>query len=219
LSIAAAHKTDTRAASATDADLIVLAIQISALCTFGRNSRDQKNSKHSRQCLPPSQQGPSFPVFPARSYYAVDYVYLRIDLDIQQSVMGAAMDDVTIWMRAVQNLIDRVSGPMHFRFILQPVMASIFAVIAGLRDAKANRPPYLWSLISNPNHRVDMVKSGWKSVGKVIIVALALDLVYQVVILHFVYLGEAIIVAFIVVVAPYLILRGLVTRLAVRLKK
>jgi|SRR5580693_4188838 hypothetical protein len=77
------------------------------------------------------------------------------------------MDDVTIWMRAVQNLIDRVSGPMHFRFILQPVMASIFAVIAGLRDAKANRPPYLWSLISDASHRADMVKSGWKSVGKV----------------------------------------------------
>jgi hypothetical protein len=46
LSVAAAHKTDTRAdhsASATDADLIVLAIQISALCSFGRNSRDQRN--------------------------------------------------------------------------------------------------------------------------------------------------------------------------------
>jgi hypothetical protein len=56
-------------------------------------------------------------------------------------------------------------------------------------------------------------------VGKVILVALALDLVYQVIVLHFVYLGEAIIVAFIVVVAPYLILRGLVTRLAVHLKK
>jgi hypothetical protein len=90
VSIAAAHKTDTRAdhgASATDADLIVLAIQISALCSFGRNSRDQKNLKQSRQCLPPSRQGPSFPIVPACSYYAVDYVYLRIDLDIQQSVM------------------------------------------------------------------------------------------------------------------------------------
>jgi hypothetical protein len=52
-----------------------------------------------------------------------------------------------------------------------------------------------------------------------IIVALALDLAYQVIVLHFVYLGEAIIVAFIVVIAPYLILRGLLTRLAVHLKK
>ena len=126
------------------------------------------------------------------------------------------MDDVTIWMRVAQNLIDRVSGPMNFRFILQPMMASIFAIIGGLKDAKAGRPPYLWGLVTGSNRRGDMVKSGWKSVGKVIIVALVLDIAYQVTVLHFVYLGEAIIVAFIVVILPYLILRGLVTRLAAK---
>ena len=126
------------------------------------------------------------------------------------------MDDVTIWIRVVRNLIDRVTGPMNFRFILQPMMASIFAIIAGLKDAKAGRPPYLWGLITGSNRRGDMVKSGWKSVGKVIIVALVIDIAYQVTVLHFVYLGEAIIVAFIVVILPYLILRGLVTRLAAK---
>jgi hypothetical protein len=88
------------------------------------------------------------------------------------------MDDVTMWMRMAQNLIDRLSGPMHFRFILQPVMASVFAVIAGLKDAKAGRPPYLWGLISAPDHRIDLIKSAWKNVGKIIIVALALDVAY-----------------------------------------
>jgi hypothetical protein len=58
------------------------------------------------------------------------------------------MDDIAIWMRAAQNLIDRISGPMNFRFILQPVMASIFAIIAGLKDAKAGKPPYFWSLLT-----------------------------------------------------------------------
>jgi hypothetical protein len=127
----------------------------------------------------------------------------------------AAMDEITIWMRVVQNLIDRISGPMNFRFILQPVMASVFAIIAGLRDAKARKPPYFWSLIKSQNRRVD-IKVGWKSVGKVIIVALALDIIYQVIVLRFVYPGEAVIVAFVVVIAPYLILRGLVTRLAAK---
>jgi hypothetical protein len=127
----------------------------------------------------------------------------------------AGMDEITIWMRVVQNLIDRISGPMNFRFILQPVMASVFAIIAGLRDAKARKPPYFWSLIKSQNRRVD-IKVGWKSVGKVIIVALALDIIYQVIVLRFVYPGEAVIVAFVVVIAPYLILRGLVTRLAAK---
>jgi hypothetical protein len=127
----------------------------------------------------------------------------------------AAMDEITIWMRVVQNLIDRISGPMNFRFILQPVMASVFAIIAGLRDARASKPPYFWNLIKGQNRRVD-IKKGWKSVGKVIIVALALDIIYQVIVLRFVYPGEAVIVAFAVVIVPYLILRGLVTRLAAK---
>jgi hypothetical protein len=126
------------------------------------------------------------------------------------------MDEITIWMRVVQNLIDRVAGPMNFRFILQPVMASILAIIAGLKDAKAGKSPYFWSLMTGRARRVDRVKDGWKSVGKLIVVALALDIAYQVIVLHFVYPGEAIIVAFIVVIAPYLILRGLVTRLAAK---
>jgi hypothetical protein len=126
------------------------------------------------------------------------------------------MDEITIWMRVAQNLIDRISGPMNFRFILQPVMASIFAIVAGLKDAKAGKPPYFWSLLTGRARRVDSIKDGWKSLGKVIIVALVLDLAYQIIVLRFVYPGEAIIVAFVVVIAPYLIVRGLVTRLTAK---
>jgi hypothetical protein len=126
------------------------------------------------------------------------------------------MHEITIWMRLAQNLIDRFSGPMNFRFILQPVMASIFAIVAGLKDAKAGKAPYFWSLLTGQARRVDSIKEGWKSLGKVIIVALVLDLAYQIIVLHFVYPGEAIIVAFVVVIAPYLIVRGLVTRLTAK---
>ena len=126
------------------------------------------------------------------------------------------MDEITVWMRVAQNLIDRSTGPMNFRFLLQPVMASIFAIIAGLKDAKAGKPPYFWSLLTGRTRRIDKIKDGWKSVGKVIVVALALDIAYQIIVLRFVYPGEVIIVASIVVIAPYLILRGLVTRLAAK---
>jgi hypothetical protein len=124
------------------------------------------------------------------------------------------MDDT--WMRIVENLADRVSGPMKFRFILQPVMASIFAILAGLKDARAGKPPYFWALITSPGHRVDMIKDGWKSVGKIFLLALALDVGYQIFVLHFVYPGEAITVAFILAIVPYLILRGPVNRLAAK---
>jgi hypothetical protein len=84
----------------------------------------------------------------------------------------------------------------------------------GPGDAKAGKPPYFWALLSNPGRRAEMMKDGWKSVGRLFILAVVLDVVYQVIVLRFVYPGEAIIVAVILAIVPYLILRGLVTRLA-----
>ena len=122
------------------------------------------------------------------------------------------MDD--LWSRIGTNLIDRVSGPMKFRVVLQPCMAAFFAIRSGLADARAGNPPYFWALLSDPAQRDSMIKDGWKSVGRVFLLALVLDVVYQIIVLRFVYVGEVIIVAFILAIIPYLIVRGLVTRLA-----
>ena len=122
-----------------------------------------------------------------------------------------------IWMRILENMAGRVSGPMEFRFVLQPVMAVIFAVFAGLRDARKGKPPYFWSLLVDPVHRNDIIKDGWKDIGKVFILALVLDVIYQIMELRFIYPGEAIIVAVVLAILPYLIVRGLVTRIARRI--
>jgi len=119
-----------------------------------------------------------------------------------------------IWLRFVEHFGDRVTGPMKFRLVLQPVMASVFAIIAGVKDAKTGKPPYFWTLITEPGQRKEMIRDGWKSVGKVFVLALVLDAVYQVIATRFVYLGEVIVVAFVLAIVPYLVLRGLVTRLA-----
>jgi hypothetical protein len=119
-----------------------------------------------------------------------------------------------IWMRIVENMADRVSGPMRFRLVLQPVMASIFAILAGLKDAKAGKPAYGWALVTDSAHRADMLRDGWKSVGKIFVLALVLDVAYQVVVQRFVYPGEVILVAFLLAIVPYLILRGPVNRMA-----
>jgi hypothetical protein len=121
-----------------------------------------------------------------------------------------------MWMRVASQLAARVSGPMKFRLVLQPAMAAFFAIRSGLADARAGKPPYFWALVSDPAQRDAMMKDGWKSVGRVFILALVLDAVYQIIVFHFVYVGEAIIVAFVLAILPYLILRGLVTRLARR---
>ena len=102
---------------------------------------------------------------------------------------------------------------MTFRLILQPAMALFLAIRSGLKDAKLGNPPYFWTLLTNPAHRRDMLRDGWKSVGKVFVLAVVLDVVYQIIVLHFVYPGEALIVAFVLAIVPYVVLRGLVTRL------
>ena len=120
------------------------------------------------------------------------------------------MDDA--WMRFASDMVARVTGPMKFRLVLQPAMAAFFAIRAGLADARAGRPPYFWTLLSGSAPREALVENGWESVGRVFILALVLDVVYQLYVLHFVYPLQAIAVAFILAIVPYLILRGLVTR-------
>ena len=60
--------------------------------------------------------------------------------------------------RIFEDLIDRVSGPMKFRLILQPLMAIIFAVRSGLEDAKEGKPAYFWALFTQSDHRRDMLR-------------------------------------------------------------
>ena len=38
---------------------------------------------------------------------------------------------------------------MTFRFILQPIMATIAALYDGIKDARTGRSPYLWTILSS----------------------------------------------------------------------
>jgi hypothetical protein len=119
-----------------------------------------------------------------------------------------------IWMRFLENMMARVSGPMKLRLILQPTMATIFAVRSGLKDAREGRTAFLWTILTDPASRDDLIKDGWKNVGKVFILAMALDVVYQLIVEHFVYPLEVVITAFLLAIVPYICLRGLITRIA-----
>lgn len=119
-----------------------------------------------------------------------------------------------MFARFMENLGARVTGPMHLRIYLQPIMATVFAIISGLKDAKAGNPAYFWAMFTQPEHRRDMLKDGWKSVGKVFVIAMVLDVIYQIIVQRWVYPLEVITVALILAIVPYLILRGPVNRIA-----
>lgn len=116
--------------------------------------------------------------------------------------------------RVLENLIGRVSGPMKFRLVIQPLMAAVFAVQDGLKDAREKRPPYFWAVFTLPDQRSEMLRDGWKSVGKIFVIAIIIDLVEQLIDFRWFYPGEALLVAFILACIPYLLIRGTVNRVA-----
>jgi hypothetical protein len=113
-------------------------------------------------------------------------------------------------------LIGRVSGPMSFRLVMQPLVATFFALRAGLKDARERRPAYLWSMCFHAGKRSDLFHEGRRDVGMVFLVAVVLDVVYQIIEFGWVYPGQAVIVATILAIVPYVLLRGPFNRLASR---
>ena len=115
-----------------------------------------------------------------------------------------------VWM----NVVGRVGGPMTFRIILQPTMAALLALRAGLKDARAGRPPYLWTVLTDSVNRVDLLREGWKAIARVFFLAVIMDVIYQWIVERWVYPVEVVIVAILLAVVPYLLIRGPVNRIA-----
>jgi len=105
---------------------------------------------------------------------------------------------------------------MTFRLIVQPAVAVLLAIRAGLHDARGGQPPFLWTVFSNPGRRHDLLRQARNDVGTVFIVALVLDSIYQVIVHSGIYVLELLLTATILALVPYVIVRGLVTRLARR---
>jgi hypothetical protein len=113
-------------------------------------------------------------------------------------------------------LIAQPSGPLAFRLILQPIMAAILAILDGLKDARAGRPLYTWTILTDPAQRASYLREGLKRVCRVIVFALVMDAIYQFLVLRWFYPVEALVTAFVLAVLPYLLIRGPAARLARR---
>lgn len=116
--------------------------------------------------------------------------------------------------RIVTNILERPAGPMTFRFLLQPMMAAALAAVDGVRDARAGSPPYFWSLTAMPSERTARLNEGIMATARIILLGLGMDLIYQYLEFTSFFPGEAAIVAVLLALLPYLLLRGPFCRLA-----
>jgi hypothetical protein len=110
--------------------------------------------------------------------------------------------------RIGETLRQRVGGLFSFRFILQPVMAAIMAMLDGYSDAKSDETPYLQRMVSAPREIKANLSDALYSTARIILLGLAMDTIYQIVVFDAFFPFEAAVMAILLAVLPYLILRG-----------
>jgi len=141
---------------------------------------------------------------------------LVVVLMIAFVVVGFALNGFSgeVRDRIWQNMLDRPGGPMTFRFVLQPVMATIAALYDGINDARTGRSYYLWTILTDPAKRMGRLHEGLISTARILLLGLCMDLIYQYIAFDTFHPAEAVIIAVLLAFVPYLLLRGPIARLA-----
>jgi len=141
---------------------------------------------------------------------------VAVGLMIVFVVAGVAWHGVSVegLRRLVRNVLERPFGPMTFRFVLQPVMAAIAAWRDGRQDAGSARVPYLWAMLTRPGTIGGRLHEGLLSTGRVIILGLVMDTIYQALVFDTFHPVEAVLISLLLAFVPYLLLRGPFARLA-----
>lgn len=109
------------------------------------------------------------------------------------------------------DLVERPSGPMAFRFVLQPAMPAIAAIRAGIKDARTGGSPYFWA---EPQERAPRLREALNATARIILLGLVMDVIYQALVLRIFYPGEALVTALTLAFIPYVLIRGPAARIA-----
>jgi len=117
-------------------------------------------------------------------------------------------------VRLWQNLVERPDGPMVFRFFLQPVMATITAILVGVKDARQGRTPFLQTVLTSPAERAGRLNEAMVDTSRIMLLGLVMDGIYQYIVFDTFHPGEAVIITLLLAFLPYLLLRGPAARVA-----
>jgi hypothetical protein len=114
----------------------------------------------------------------------------------------------------IEDIPKRLAGPGRFRFLFQPLLATILGIRGGRADARAGRPPYLWGIFFQRGVRRELLASGFWSIVSLLLMGVLLDSLFQWVILGVSYPGAALVVGPVLIAAPYSLSRALANRVA-----
>jgi hypothetical protein len=112
----------------------------------------------------------------------------------------------------IEDIPKRLAGPGWFRFILQPLVATVLGIRSGFADARSGRPPYLYGVLFNRGLRRELLESAFATLLNLLLMGILLDSLFQWVILGVSYPGAALVVGPMLVVAPYTVARAVANR-------
>jgi hypothetical protein len=141
-------------------------------------------------------------------------IYLALSMIVAGFVLYGVQPDV--FQRGWENILARPSQSLALRFILQPIVSMMIAIRDGIKDARSGRSPYFWTVVFDRAHRSARLQEGVAATGKIFLIAIALDTIYQLIEMQTFYPGEAVAIAILLAFIPYLIVRGPAARLARR---
>ena len=107
----------------------------------------------------------------------------------------------------------RPTGPLFFRLILQPIVATFLAIRAARNDARHGRPAFFCAIMKEPKNRRRLILEAWKHIGALFLVGVGLDVLYQLIVFHGIRPVQSLIVATVLALFPYLAVRGLTNRI------
>ena len=116
--------------------------------------------------------------------------------------------------RLWKDILARPGGPMTFRFILQPAMAAIAAFRDGVEDARIGRAPYILSMLRGVEPRGARLWESVVATARILVLGVVMDSIYQGLVLKTFYPAQAAVIAVLLALVPYLLLRGSFERVA-----
>jgi hypothetical protein len=150
----------------------------------------------------------------APSAFARGLTWLAVALSIVLLVLGAYRYgwSIAVHRRFWADIIERIHGPMTFRFYLQPTMALLAALPDGLRDARLGHKSFFWSALWDRNVSTGRLREGAISTARVVLLGISMDVIYQFKVLDRFYPVEALMMAILLAVIPYFIFRWIIER-------
>jgi len=147
---------------------------------------------------------------PSRSARVLTWI--AVGLSLVLLVWGIAQYGLSLQVqqRFWSDIFARATGPMTFRFYLQPTMALIAALHDGLRDTRFGHHSFFWTAASDPTKQAGRLREGLRATARIVLLGLSMDVIYQIKVLDRFYPVEALMMAILLAVVPYFIFRWIV---------